>query len=111
MKLTALGSSGHQEEPQPMCHKALVLSLAAVWFIGRKSILVCKGAPLDQGMMAVPLFLNIASAAEKDDGEQRFGVAQDSARVKLQFYFPRSLLCNIVKYLYMSLMMTHVYSL
>lgn len=56
MKFTALGSSGHGEEPRPTCHKVSASSLAAVRFIGSKSILVCKGAPLDLGMKAVPLF-------------------------------------------------------
>ena len=82
MKLTALGSSGHEEESRPTCHKASVSSLAAVWFIGSKSILVCEGAPPDLGMIAVPLFLNVASAAEEDNGGRRFGMAQDSAEVK-----------------------------
>ena len=57
MKLTTLGSSGHGEEPQPTCHKASVSSLAAVRFIGSKSIIVCEGAPPDLGMMAVLFFL------------------------------------------------------
>ena len=58
MKLMAPGSNGHGEEPRPTCHKASVSSLAAVPFISLKNILVCKDAPPDLGMTAIPLFLH-----------------------------------------------------
>jgi hypothetical protein len=52
----ASGSGDHGEDPRPTCHIALVSLLAAVRFIGSKSITVCEGALLDLGMAAIRLF-------------------------------------------------------
>jgi hypothetical protein len=56
MKLMASGSSDHEEDPPPMCHKVSISSLATFRFIGSESILVCEGALLDLGMADVRLF-------------------------------------------------------
>jgi hypothetical protein len=57
MKLTSSGSGDHGEYPQLTCHKVSVSSLAMVRFIDSESILVCKGALPDLGMVNVCLFL------------------------------------------------------
>jgi hypothetical protein len=56
MKMTALGSGDHGEDPRPTCHKVSDSSLVTIRFIGSKSILVCDGALPDLGMAVVRLF-------------------------------------------------------
>jgi hypothetical protein len=52
MKMTALGSGDHGEDPRPTCHKVSDSSR----FIGSKNILVCDGALPDLGVEVVRLF-------------------------------------------------------
>jgi hypothetical protein len=80
MKLTVSGSGDHGEDPRPTCHKASVSLLAAVQFIGSKSIIVCEGALPDLGMAAICLFFRRGHGG---DGGRRFGEAQVSPRMDL----------------------------
>jgi hypothetical protein len=83
IKLAALRSGDHGEDPRPTCHKVSVSLLATAWFIGSKSVLVCNGALPDLGMVVVHLFSGVAMVTAEDDGGRCFGKAWDSPRVEL----------------------------
>jgi hypothetical protein len=49
-EVSVAGSGDHGEDPGLTCHKVLVSSLAGVYFISSKSILIHKGVLTNLGM-------------------------------------------------------------
>jgi hypothetical protein len=83
MKLAALGSGDHGEDPCPTCHAVSISLLVTTGFIGSKSILVCNGVLPDLGTVAGCLFSSATMVALENDGGRCFGEEQDSPRVEL----------------------------